>query len=499
MEICGSDSIRNMDREYIEDFNMPSIVLMENAIIRFLENIDLTKESFTIISGRGNNGGDALGIARHLLNKGKKIYVHILEKKKSGSEDYNINLNILERLGVKIKDISHNSSIENLRNDIIKSQVVIDGIFGTGLKREISGLYLEAIRCINENSNFTISIDVPSGIDSDTGEVMGEAVKANETITFQVYKKGFLNYKASEYTGEIKTVDIGIPKEIVYKNSDNIRFTDIQYIREKFPFRNKFGHKGTYGKCLILAGRKGFVGAAYMTTKAVVKSGSGLVTLLTHEEVQNELSIKLNEAMTGRYTFWDEYKALVESSDVIAFGPGMGDNDLTLQKLSEIIENYSGNIVIDADGINVLAKDKPLLEKNRGNIVITPHPGEMARLTNTSIKEVESNRIEVAKEYAKKNKVVVLLKGYNTVITDGEKVFINTTGNSAMASGGMGDTLTGIITSLIGQGLKVFDGAILGAYIHGYIGDELSKDNFSVCATEIIKNIPNKMKELISF
>ncbi|MGG5460340.1 NAD(P)H-hydrate dehydratase [Clostridium sp. B9] len=499
MEICSSNSIRSMDREYIEAFNMPSIVLMENAVIKFLDSIDLTKESFTIISGRGNNGGDALGIARHLLNKGKKIYVHILEKKKCGSEDYQINLNILESLGVEIKNISKVSDIERLEHDIIKSQVIIDGIFGTGLKRVVSGIYSEVIECINRSSKITISIDVPSGVDSDTGEVLGCAVKADKTVTFQVYKKGFLNYKAFEYTGEIETVDIGIPKEIIYKNSDKMRFTDIQYVREKFPLRDKFGHKGTYGKCLVIAGHKGFIGAAYMTTKAAIKSGSGLVTLLTHEDVQSELAIKLNEAMTGRYTFWDEYKNLVESADVIAFGPGMGNDDLTLQKLSEILEVYKGNIVIDADGINALAKDKKLIEKNKGKIVITPHPGEMARLINTSIKEVESNRIEVAKSYAKKNKVVVLLKGYNTVITDGENVFINTTGNSAMASGGMGDTLTGIIASLIGQGLNVFDGAILGAYIHGYIGEELSNNHFSVCATEIIENIPNKMKELISF
>ncbi|HHD2752596.1 TPA: NAD(P)H-hydrate dehydratase [Clostridium perfringens] len=499
MEICSSNSIRNMDREYIEVFNMPSIVLMENAIIKFLENIDLTKESFTIISGRGNNGGDALGIARHLLNKGKKVYVHILEKEKDGSEDYKINLAILEKLGCHIKDISEFKHIEELKNDIINSQIVIDGIFGTGLNKNISGMYLEAIRCINENSKFIVSIDVPSGINADTGEVLGIAIKANKTISFQVYKMGFLNYKSFEYIGNLKIVDIGIPKFIVDKYSDNIRFTDIEYVISKFPYRDEFGHKGTYGKCLIFAGHKGFIGAAYMTGSAAIKTGAGLVTVLTHEDVQSELSIKLNEGMTGKYNSLEEYNDLLIGCDVVAIGPGMGNNDTTFNKLKEVLEIYNGNLVIDADGINVLGREKSLLKKYKGNIVITPHPGEMARLLGIEIKDVEKNRIEIAKSYAKENGIIVLLKGYNTVITDGEKVFINPTGNSAMASGGMGDTLTGIITSLISQGLDVFDAAVLGAYIHGYIGEELSKESFTVSAMEIIKNIPNKMKELISF
>lgn len=499
MKICSSNSIRNMDKEYIEEFNMPSIVLMENAIIKFLENIDLTKESFTIISGRGNNGGDALGIARHLLNKGKKVYVHILEKEKDGSEDYKINLTILEKLGCYIKDISKIEHIELLKSNIIKSDVIIDGIFGTGLNKDISGIYFEVIKCINENSKFTVSIDVPSGINSDTGDVLGIAVKANETISFQVYKIGFLNYKSFEYLGDLKIVDIGIPKSIVDKNSDNIRFTDREYIRSKFPYRNKVGHKGTYGKSLIFAGHKGFVGAAYMVGKATIKTGAGLVTVLTHEDVQSELSIKLNEGMTGIYNSLKEYNDILIGANVVAMGPGMGNNNLTFQVLKNISEIYSGDLVIDADGINVLEREKSILKDFKGNIVITPHPGEMARLLGIEIKDVEINRIDIAKRVARENGIVVLLKGYNTVITDGDKVFINPTGNSAMASGGMGDTLTGIITSLISQGLNGFDAAVLGSYIHGYIGEELSKENFTVSAMEIIKNIPNKIKELISF
>ena len=499
MEICSSNSIRNMDKDYIEKFNMPSIVLMENAIIKFLENIDLTKESFTIISGRGNNGGDALGIARHLLNKGKKVYVHILEKEKEGSVDYKTNRTILEKLGCYIQDISNTKHLEILKNNIINSEILIDGIFGTGLNKEISGIYFETIKCINENSKFTVSIDVPSGINSDDGSILGIAVKANETISFQVYKLGFLNYKSFEYLGDLKIVDIGIPKSIVYKNSDSIRFTDREYIRNKFPYRNKYGHKGTYGRSLIFAGHKGFSGAAYMVGQATIKTGAGLVTVFTHKDVQSELSIKLNEGMTGTYNSKEEYEEFIGGANVIAFGPGMGNNDLTFEVLNNIFNIYSGNIVIDADGINVLERKKSILKEFKGNIVLTPHPGEMARLLGLEIKDVERDRIGIAKDFAKENGVIVLLKGYNTIITDGDKVFVNPTGNSAMASGGMGDTLTGIITSLISQGVNSFDAAILGAYIHGYIGDELSKENFTVSAMEIIKNIPNKIKELISF
>ena len=236
-----------------------------------------------------------------------------------------------------------------------------------------------------------------------------------------------------------------------------------------------------------------------MVGQATIKTGAGLVTVFTHKDVQSELSIKLNEGMTGTYNSKEEYEEFIGGANVIAFGPGMGNNDLTFEVLNNILNIYSGNIVIDADGINVLERKKSILKEFKGNIVLTPHPGEMARLLGLEIKDVERNRIGIAKDFAKENGVIVLLKGYNTIITDGDKVFVNPTGNSSMASGGMGDTLTGIITSLISQGVNSFDAAILGAYIHGYVGDELSKENFTVSAMEIIKNISNKIKELISF
>lgn len=499
MEICRIDSIKRISKDYIEKFNMPSIVLMENAIIKFLENIDLTKESFTIISGRGNNGGNALGIARHLLNKGKKVYVHILEKEKEGSLDYKTNLTILERLGCYIKNISNLKDLDILKNNIINSDTTIDGIFGIGLNREVSGIYFETIKCINENSNFIVSIDVPSGINADDGSLFKIAVKADKTISFQVYKLGFLNYRSFKYLGDLNVLDIGIPKGIICENSDNIRFTDKKYLRDKFPYRNKYGHKGIYGRMLIFAGSEGFSGAAYMAGQAAIKTGSGLVTVFTHKSIRYELSIKLNEGMTGIYNSKEEYEKLLNKSNVIAFGPGMGNNNLTFEILSNILNIYNGSIVIDADGINVLSKKRSILKNFKGEIVLTQHLGEMARLLDIDLKEVEKDRINIDREFAKENKIVVLLKGYNTVVTDGDRVFINKTGNSAMASGGMGDVLTGIIASLIGQGVNSFDAAILGAYIHGYIGDELSKDNFTVSAMEIVRNIPNKIKELISF
>ena len=497
MEICSVNSIRQMDGEYIENFNMPSIVLMENAVINFLENIDLTKESFTIISGRGNNGGDALGIARHLLNKGKKVYVHILEKEKEGTLDYRINLSILEKLGCKIQDISNNTHLDLLKSNIENSEVIIDGIFGTGLNKKISGIYFETINLINDYGKYVISIDVPSGINGNTGEALGIAVKAKETISFQVYKLGFLNYESFKYLGQLKIVDIGIPRGIISKYSEGVKFSDLEYVKERFPYRKVYGHKGTYGRCLIFAGSLGYIGAAYMTTYAAVKTGAGLVTSFTHKDIQRELSIKVDEAMTKTYNNRDYLKSL-NSAKAIAFGPGMGDTELTFRVLKDIIENYNGNLVIDADGINVLKRDKDILKEFKGKVVITPHLGEMARLLDLKIEEVLKDRVNIAKNFAKKMGVILLLKGYNTIITDGERIFVNPTGNSAMASGGIGDTLTGIIASLISQGAEVFDATILGAYIHGYIGDALSKENFTVSATELIKNIPNKIKDLIN-
>ena len=268
------------------------------------------------------------------------------------------------------------------------------------------------------------------------------------------------------------------------------------FISSMIPIRKQEGHKGDYGKILIIAGAKGYTGAAYLSAEAALRSGGGLVTLATREEVIDIMAIKLYEAMTLAIEDEERFIDAVEKSDVIAIGPGMRNDEFTFKTVSTVLNNAKGPVIIDADGINCLQNNLDILKSSNCDIVITPHLGEMARITKLSIKYIEEHRREVAEEFAKKYGIVVLLKGKNTIITDGCKNFTNPTGNSAMASGGMGDTLTGIISALIGQGLSTLNGTVCGAYVHGKAGDILREDMYSMLARDVIEMIPGVMKDL---
>ena len=262
------------------------------------------------------------------------------------------------------------------------------------------------------------------------------------------------------------------------------------------PVRRITGHKGDYGKVLILAGSSGFTGAAYIVAEAAVRTGSGLTTLLIEDSLQNIFSGRLIEQMTLRYSETDRIEQLLKGIDVLICGPGLSKNKENVEMLEKCIKESSCYVVADADALNIISENESLLQYLKGRAVFTPHPGEMARLVNKSIRDIEDNRIEESRRYAEKNHIVVLLKGYNTVITDGEKTIINTTGSSKMASGGMGDCLSGIIGSLVGQRKDLLNSAVLGAYIHGKSGDKLGEKRFSVNARDIIEIIPSVMEDL---
>lgn len=497
MRILKTCSIRQIDKYCIEQLGIPGIILMENAAIKVIDNINLTIcNLFTIVCGVGNNGGDGLVVARHLYTKGKKVEVFIIGDITKMSKDCKINYEIIKNLQIKINIVSNMEDIYLLREAINRSEVTIDGIFGTGLKRNAEGIYNSAISIININSKYIISIDVPSGINSDTGKVMGIAISANKTITFQILKRGFINYGTSCYTGEVVVEDIGIPQFVIDKFNENEYMTDIKDIKESLIKRTKYSHKGNFGKANIIAGSEGFVGAAYIATQAAVRTGAGLVTLTCPKSIQNILSTKLVEAMTTDLENKIKFKESIGKYDAIAAGPGMGNTERTKEIVYDLISNSRVPLVLDADGINVLSDNIDILLKRKSDIILTPHPGEFSRIAGKTIDEINLDRINIAKEFAQKYKVVLLLKGYHTIITDGDNVYVNPTGNSSMASGGMGDCLTGIITSLIAQGIGSIQAAYVGAYIHGYCGEKLSEKMFSVNAEHVLNELPYAMKEL---
>lgn len=499
MKIATTQIMRNIDQYCIDVLGIPGIVLMENAALKVIKNIPESIKSFVIVCSSGNNGGDGFAVARHLLNRGNYVEIFFLGSEENMSSDALVNHNILKNMGAKIIKVNNNEDLDILRESIIQCEITIDAIFGTGLSREVEGIYSLAISIINENSKYILSIDVPSGFDCNSGKVMGNCIKSNKTVTFELYKKGFLGYDSDSLTGEIIVEGIGIPRSVVDKFQENEYVMDIDFIKRLIKKRNKYSHKGDYGRTLILAGSPGFTGAAYISTQAAVRSGAGLVTLCCESSIQNILSGKLVEAMTASTNDEIGLDSLIAKSDCIAIGPGLGNNNGTLKLLQRILLNSKCPVVIDSDGLNVLEGNLEMLKNKKNQIVLTPHMGEMARISGFSIDEINENKIDIAKEFARNHDVVLLLKGFNTIITDGKTLQINPTGSSAMASGGMGDCLTGIIASFISQGYDTITAACVGAYVHGYCGDKLSKKMFCVNANHILEALPSIIKEIQDF
>ena len=496
MKVLNVETIRNIEDETINSIGIPSIVLMENASQKIIKNINLDEfEKFLIICGKGNNGADGLALAKNLKILGKEVELFLIESDKDFTGDYKINYDILKKLKCKINFLRNEGDLILLSNSLKSSDLTIDALFGLGLNRELSVFYNKIIQLVNKKSKYIISIDIPSGMDGNTGDVMGSCVCANKTITFETYKKGFLTYNDLDYTGEIIVEKIGIPQEVINKYNNNIEIIEKDYIQRKIKKRDIYGYKGDYGKALVIAGNDDYTGAAYITTQATIKSGAGLVTLSTKKTIKDVLSSKLSEAMTSCYDDIKDLEILISKSTVIAIGPGMVNNRSTLECLKTVIKKSKYPLVIDADAINVLVGNEELLKTN-SKIIITPHFGEMARLLNKDVSYIKKNRIKVAKEFASKYEIIVVLKGFNTIITDGEKIYVNPTGNSAMASGGMGDCLTGIITSFIAQGYSLIEAAIIATYIHGFAGDILAENMFSVTATDVINLLPKIIKKI---
>ena len=502
MLLGGNETTKKIDSFAINELKIPSIVLMENAAISFVKHIDENENNFLIICGKGNNGGDGYAIARQLFSKGKNVKIFCISNENM-SNDCMINYKICKNMGIKIF-----YEIEELDKLLLDCNVVIEGIFGTGLNSEIKGIYQEIIEKINTASNnkAIYSIDIPSGINGDNGEIMGISVKADITISFVTYKKGFLNSKVKDYLGKVIIENIGL-------NETNINHLVKEYyltpnmVKSFHIKRNEDSHKGDFGKVLIFAGSSGFYGAGNIVAKSCVRTGAGLTTVITDKN-NFSLNVFVPEAMSFPINFdninenFEKLENEISNCDVIAIGPGIGKSQQAFsifEKLISIDKNNKGNtikLILDADALNLLAENRELFEKIRNRSVLTPHLVEFSRLTGFSSEVINKNKFEIAKEFSKKYGIILLLKGKNTIITNGEELFANSTGNSHMANGGMGDCLTGIICSLAGQKYDLMKSANIGAYLHGKIADELVRRQYIVNAADVIDNISIFMNEI---
>ncbi|WP_432402386.1 NAD(P)H-hydrate dehydratase [Wukongibacter sp. M2B1] len=513
MKVALSDEIKKIDKTAIEKYGIPGVILMENAgraVAEEIINEFSLVSKITIVCGRGNNGGDGYVLARHLYNKGYKIKVFVLGEKEGIGGDALINYKIINNLGIDIDEIISDEDLMRLKDSIIEYPIVIDSLFGTGLNKEVGGIPERVINIINEYSKHVIAVDIPSGIGGNDGRVYNVAVRADKTVTFALPKYGNLIYPGAEYNGNLVIKDIGIPNEVIENVELNHNLIDLELIENNLPSRRKDTHKGSYGRANIIAGSLGMAGAAVLTCKSALRTGVGLLRLYIGESlnyivksgIPEAVTVPLQEMRKGviGINHIDKIIEDTKTADVLTIGPGCGSTAELSEIVKRILRDVDVPIVIDADGLNILSKNIEWLSEKKPKIVITPHLGEMERLTGIPIEEIKNNLVKVAKDFSQKWKVIVVLKGASTIITSPNKeTFINVNGNPGMATAGSGDVLTGIITGLIAQGLEPLKAAVTGVYLHGLTGDKIAseKGEYGLLAGDIVEEIPYTIKEIV--
>ena len=487
-----------------ENMHIPSRILMENAAFGITEALcaKFGKETrVAAVCGTGNNGGDGLAAARQLKAKGYDVSVFLAGKAAELTGDAAENAKFFAG---KIVEIT-NSPAARVYLSRLRGCVVIDALFGTGLSREVTGLFAQIIYYMNSSGAYIISCDIPSGIDADTGAVLGTAVLANETVTFQFAKPGHFLFPGREHTGRLTVKEIGAAEGF---DIGNIRAVDGGLHLEK---RRPDSHKGSYGRLACVAGSAGFSGAAIMCVKAALRSGAGLVTAGVPAGIQQTVSSACPESMTFAL---DESSgslsenciqgldSLMRDKDALAAGPGLSLSEGAKGAVYHMVCNYDIRKVFDADALNAIAQDVNVLDYKTGDIVLTPHPAEFARLLGIETEDVMKDPLNLARDFASKYGVTLLLKGATTIVTNGSKTALIPHGTPGMAKGGSGDVLTGVIGSLMcgGKrgGMEGFPAALYGAYICAKAGEAAAEalGEYSMTAMDTVGRIPEVMKQM---
>ena len=509
MKAVTGAQMGEIDKYSIEQIGIPGIILMENAALKIVKHIEIYIEQnhlkipkVLIVAGKGNNAGDAFAVARHLIISGKEVKTYCLFDKKYLIGDAKTNFDILKKLDADIEFVHDNSEFDEFISDIRNSHIVLDGIFGTGFRGQINGHIAKVIEIINDNASYIMSIDIASGIEAATGKVANICIKANTTVTFELPKIGQLVYPGIYNSGQLEVESIGMPSKSIQSIDININLTDMDFINSVIPLRKEEFNKGNCGKVLIVTGSLGMAGSGCIAAKASLRTGTGLVYIAAPSSLLNIYQTVVPEAVAIglkdnngiiQEEATDVIFDMLKKCNATAIGPGISTHKSIYNIVRSIAKNAKIPLVIDADALNVIAEDTDIFSKFQKEVVITPHPGEMSRLTGLDISYIQQNRIEVAKKYAGLWGVTIVLKGARTIIADKNgEIFINPTGNSGMATAGSGDALSGIIASLIGQGVSPFEAAIAGTYIHGLAGDIAAqvKGLYGLNAMDIVENIP---------
>lgn len=499
MRILNAAQMREADRVTIHDIGIPSIVLMENAgrqVVSALEALvdDLYERSVAVLAGRGNNGGDGFVVARTLHQRGIDTTVFVVGAVSAITGDARINLDVLGRLGVTVVEVADEGAWELHFSEIGQHDLIIDALFGTGLKSALSGLYETVVADVNGSGITVVSIDLPSGLSADTADLIGDAIEASLTVTLGAPKLPLVLPPGEQKAGEVVIADIGIPLGVIESlDGPRIDLLTRDGLRHLVAPRAPDAYKGDFGRVLMVAGSVGKTGAAALAARGALRSGAGLVTVACPRSCQpvvaslgvEYMTEPLDETPAGTVHFSAAEAVLAFRADALAMGPGLGSGEGVTTFVREVVEKSEVPLVLDADALNAFADEPTLLVGREGrDVIITPHPGEMARLVGASVEDVQNHRLGLAADFARRHRLYVVLKGYRTLIaTPAGTVFVNPTGSPGMATGGTGDVLTGMLAAWLAQLLDAEAACRVAVYLHGLAGELADADAGEVSMT----------------
>ncbi len=492
-QIVSSAQMKQLDWYTIEQMGMPSLVLMERAALGVAEELKANHnlDNVLVVCGSGNNGADGMAIARILWQQGYRVSVFLVGKQESFSKEAQIQWKILENYCVPIVNKCY----------YCEYTTIVDAIFGVGLSRTVSGRYAEVIHEINESNRTVVAVDIPSGIHGTSGQVMGSAVKAQATVTFAYGKSGLYLYPGASYAGKVIVKDIGI-----YGNPEDVLYAIDENEWNCLPTRTADGNKGTFGKVLVIAGSKEMCGAAYLSAKACLLAGAGMVKIFTAIENRMVLQQLLPEALIATYkeAGVDVQISLEHAlgwADTILMGPGLGTSEISRWIVKTVLEKETEKpMVLDADALNILSEQKEYFYQTKQHMILTPHLGEMARISGCSIGELKKNPVQCLRDFWKVfdvPKTIVMKDARTLTLTEEQTCYINLTGNSGMATAGSGDVLAGILAGFLAQGMNPEQAAPFGVWLHGLAGDYMKekKGINSMLASDLLEAMPYLLRD----
>ncbi len=512
LPVVTAKQMQAIDRQTIDEFAIPGITLMENAGIGVVHELqkyfsDIPQKKIFIFCGIGNNGGDGFVIARHLVNLRSQVTVLLTGKLSELKGDAEINAISAKNIGIQINELV-SDNLNRYDHKLRHCDIIIDAMLGTGLNKPAFGLMEKIIDKINQFEKFVVSVDINSGVDSDSGQLIGPHVKSDLTLALACWKQSHLLYPSAGIMKEIQLIDIGIPAKACESQNIQVHQSGEEDIKSYFQKRDPNSHKGDYGHVLVIAGSRGKEGAAGLTALAVLRAGAGLCTLALPNSSQKTIhpmevmTVPLPETANGTLSLKAKKSIhdLLKGKSAVAIGPGISTDPETVALIGEILLQIQCPLVLDADALNALSLHKDWLKKLKPETVLTPHPKEMSRLTEVPTEEIQKNRVATASKFASDHSLTLILKGSPSLIAvaDGS-ITINPTGNAGMATGGSGDVLTGIIAGLMAQGLSTTQSSIAGAYIHGEVGDHFAKfeSQTTLIAGDLLRCLPETLKRIL--